>query len=149
MKKIMYVIWLMTIVFLFSGCKNNTPPPTENNSIGMDNPAIMYCIQQWWSIAIYEEKNKDIMMCTLPDLTSCEIEAFFRGECTTSSTSTHNESPIWDSSEEEIAFCTDHYLPVCALVTLDDGQQVEQTFGNECYMPRDAFFLYDGECTID
>lgn len=66
-----------------------TNPATPPSTIGMANPASVYCVEQGGKLEIISEEPPEapgggggqVGMCTLPGGQVCEEWAFYRGEC--------------------------------------------------------------------
>ncbi|MEA3309436.1 MAG: DUF333 domain-containing protein [Chloroflexota bacterium] len=51
-------------------------------SVGLANPASVYCEEEGGQVEIRDEENGQAGYCVFPDGSECEEWAFFRGECT-------------------------------------------------------------------
>lgn len=50
-------------------------------SVGIPNPAAVFCIEQGGKLDIRKTPEGDVGYCTFEDKSECEEWAFFRGEC--------------------------------------------------------------------
>ena len=119
---------------LFSFVKNISQ---GTNSVGIANPASVFCEKNWGTLEILEWTWGQYGMCHLSDGNVCEEWAYMRGECKV--------------IKQPVA-CTLEYAPVCALVHIQcvttPCEPIEQTFWNACQMKANSLaeFLHDGEC---
>jgi putative hemolysin len=58
-------------------CTDSTPEPT----MGIPNPASVYCEEQGGSVEVRTDENGQYAVCTFSDGSECEEWAFYRGEC--------------------------------------------------------------------
>lgn len=73
-------------LLVLSGCNCNKNNSEEEN-VGMANPASVYCEEQWGTLIPMEDENGgQYAMCQLDAETICEEWAFYRGECPTGET---------------------------------------------------------------
>ena len=70
-------IWCL----ILTGCNNNTPEDSEKN-VETENPASIYCEDNWWTLQIEtaEDWNQN-GICMFSDGTYCEERSYFRDEC--------------------------------------------------------------------
>jgi putative hemolysin len=59
----------------------SSPIASPIASVGIPNPAAVFCIEQGGKLDIRKTPEGDVGYCTFEDKSECEEWAFFRGEC--------------------------------------------------------------------
>jgi Tol biopolymer transport system component/putative hemolysin len=79
MKNRLYTLGIILVLgsLLISGCRTSEVEPT----IGLANPASVYCEEQGYTLEMRTDENGDYGVCIFPDGSECEEWAFYRGEC--------------------------------------------------------------------
>jgi len=75
-------IFIITLLFLLTGClliEDDVSPEPE--SVGIANPASVYCIENGGELDIRESDTGQYGVCVFDDGSECEEWAFYRGEC--------------------------------------------------------------------
>ena len=73
------ILWLGTVILAGCNCNKNN---SEEENVGIANPASVYCEEQWGTlIPMEDEDGAQYAMCQLDAETICEEWAFYRGEC--------------------------------------------------------------------
>ena len=117
----------------------------ENESVGLANPAAVYCQDQGGTLDSRETDKGTITYCIF-DEGECEEWAYFRGECLA------NEGNIILSICDDFAdadACIEVYEPVCARVMDEMSQPEWKTYSSACHacIAEGAIFGYkEGEC---
>ena len=114
-------------------------------SVGIANPASVYCEQEGGILSPIETEKGTMSMCIFEDF-ECEEWAYFRGECTK-----EEANILLESCEEfkEANICTEQYEPVCVRIISEDGNPIWETFSNNCFacIEEGVVFGYvNGEC---
>lgn len=59
----------------------DTVTPTPTNTVGMANPASVFCKENGGTLEIVDQELGQVGLCTLKSGKVCEEWSFFRGEC--------------------------------------------------------------------
>jgi len=145
---------------------------TTTTLVQMANPASQKCVEDNGTLEILDRPDGQVGVCHLPGGGVCEEWAYFRGECAKGdcvcgAVGTRSEgwycngellywaqcsadsSSLLDCSRYAGAdACTMEYDPACALVVLNTGQKIRQTYGNPCQACKamKAVGYTKGEC---
>ena len=87
-KSLLVALGLMSVLCLAACQKNPEPVAVDNGDEGetqveawMANPASVYCEENGGTLEMVSDENGEYGVCNLPDGTSCEEWAYYRGEC--------------------------------------------------------------------
>lgn len=72
----MYKIGIAAAAVLIAGCTVSGPDPML--TVGMPNPASVYCLERLGTLDIQERAEGQVTMCVLPDGSRVEEWAFYR-----------------------------------------------------------------------
>jgi hypothetical protein len=143
MKKILLILGILFLLII-SGC---TSEQKKSDDTTLANPASVYCEKQGGKIEIIKWEAAETGICTLPDGTTCEEWAYFRGECNT----TFNVDKATKCADARPQICTMDYNPVCGYFSEDIKcikYPCASTYSNGCGAcsdPKVAYFE-KGEC---
>jgi putative hemolysin len=91
----------LVLALAMTSCGQPATPPTQaapEPTIGMPNPAAVYCEEQGNTVAIRtDEKGGQYGVCIFPDGSECDEWAYYRGECSP------GESPAPTAAEATLA----------------------------------------------
>lgn len=90
-KSLLVALGLVSVVCLAACQKNEEPVVVDNGNepeveAWMANPASVYCEENGGTLEMVSDENGEYGVCNLPDGTSCEEWAFYRGECPSEAT---------------------------------------------------------------
>jgi putative hemolysin len=90
----------------------DAPPATPDESIGLANPASVYCEEQGYVLEMRTDDNGTYGVCIFSDGSECEEWAYFRGECVPGGQSTEEPptAPLTNVAYEGITFSYDDSL---------------------------------------
>jgi putative hemolysin len=88
------------------------PPSAPDESVGLANPASVYCEEQGYVLEMRTDENGTHGVCLFPDGSECEEWAYFRGECAPGELSLEEPSagPVSNVAYEGITFSYDDTL---------------------------------------
>jgi len=150
MKKIIFSIFLITLVLIISGCGQKdieidptTPtstPVVTKQPVKADDPANIFCKSQGHDLIIRfdQETQSSKSFCRFSDLTECTANDFYTGDCSPG----ESTLPEQTGSEEDINIftaCGTEYEPICG----QDGL----TYTNNCLAQIQGIIIsYEGAC---
>ncbi|MFH1181988.1 MAG: DUF333 domain-containing protein [Candidatus Woesearchaeota archaeon] len=134
MKQLLSICLLITVLFV-AGCT-----PASDDFAGWPNPASVFCEERGGTLEIITEAEGQVGMCTLPDGSTCEEWAYYRGQCPP------NETGNASTANPASVYCEEHGGTL-EIVTEEGGQRGICTLadGTKC----DEWAYYRGECGKD
>lgn len=124
MKKVIFVICLITTIVVISGCIKKVGEDIDGQQTGLANPAAVYCLEHGGSLQPQQNQGGSYSNCVFADGSYCEEWAYFRGECQPGDSLKNNESEQIISFEE------------CAAA----GYVILETYPKQCQTPDNRIF---------
>ncbi len=152
MKKIIIPLFLVSLVFIASGCgtqkveiENEITPTTTTPTVIKqptltEDPVQEFCQKNNYEFIVrFDPETKSSgSFCRFPDMTECPAQKFFNGTC---SPGQENNSQINPEEVNIFAACDTTYEPVCG----HDGL----TYTNSCLAQIQGIIIaHDGVCTM-
>ena len=135
------IFGLILAAVLLAAC-TSVLPETEQQEVGMPNPASVFCEENGGTLEIREDASGgQYGVCIFPDGSECEEWAYFRGECSSAGTVAE---PVEATNEPAMEQPVEPTIEIAA-----DGCKVyrNEELGYEFHYPADATVTRNDDAT--